>query len=50
MPGAGIARFLFSLAREFQETADPRVIWEAHFAGIENRYWPHGQSWRALEQ
>lgn len=26
------------LAREFQETGDPRVIWEAHFAGIEIGY------------
>jgi len=26
------------LAREFQETGDPRVIWEAHFAGIETGY------------
>ncbi|MDI9569573.1 MAG: cyclase family protein [Pseudomonadota bacterium] len=26
------------LAREFQETGDPRVIWEAHFAGIEKGY------------
>jgi len=26
------------LAREFQETGDPSVIWEAHFAGIEHGY------------
>ncbi len=26
------------LAREFKETGDPRVIWEAHFAGIETGY------------
>jgi len=26
------------LAKEFQETSDPRVIWEAHFAGIEMGY------------
>ena len=26
------------LAMEFQETGDPRVIWEAHFAGIEKGY------------
>ncbi len=26
------------LAREFQEKGDPRVIWEAHFAGIETGY------------
>jgi kynurenine formamidase len=26
------------LAKEFQETGDPRVIWEAHFAGIEIGY------------
>lgn len=26
------------LAREFQETGDPSVIWEAHFAGIERGY------------
>lgn len=26
------------LAREFQEKGDPRVIWEAHFAGIEIGY------------
>jgi len=26
------------LAREFQETGDPSVIWEAHFAGIEKGY------------
>jgi kynurenine formamidase len=26
------------LAQEFQRTADPRVIWEAHFAGIEIGY------------
>lgn len=26
------------LAREFRETGDPRVIWEAHFAGIETGY------------
>lgn len=26
------------LAREFAETGDPRVIWEAHFAGIERGY------------
>lgn len=26
------------LAREFKETGDPRVIWEAHFAGIEMGY------------
>lgn len=26
------------LAREFQETGDPDVIWEAHFAGIEKGY------------
>jgi kynurenine formamidase len=26
------------LAKEFQETGDPRVIWEAHFAGIETGY------------
>jgi kynurenine formamidase len=26
------------LAREFEETADPKVIWEAHFAGIESGY------------
>lgn len=26
------------LAREFQETGDPKMIWEAHFAGIEIGY------------
>lgn len=26
------------LAKEFKETGDPRVIWEAHFAGIEAGY------------
>ncbi len=26
------------IAKEFQETGDPRVIWEAHFAGIEIGY------------
>jgi len=26
------------LAREFQQTGDPAVIWEAHFAGIEKGY------------
>lgn len=26
------------LAKEFQETGDPSVIWEAHFAGIEHGY------------
>lgn len=26
------------LARDFQETGDPKVIWEAHFAGIEIGY------------
>ncbi len=26
------------LAREFQETGDPKVIWEAHFAGIDTGY------------
>ncbi|MFH1954935.1 MAG: cyclase family protein [Pseudomonadota bacterium] len=26
------------LAKEFKETGDPRVIWEAHFAGIEVGY------------
>jgi kynurenine formamidase len=26
------------LAREFKETSDPKVIWEAHFAGIEIGY------------
>jgi len=26
------------LAKEFQETGDPRVVWEAHFAGIEIGY------------
>lgn len=26
------------LAKEFQETGDPKVIWEAHFAGIEAGY------------
>ncbi|MCX7634260.1 MAG: cyclase family protein [Syntrophales bacterium] len=26
------------LAREFQEKGDPRVVWEAHFAGIEAGY------------
>lgn len=26
------------LAREFQETGDPKVIWEAHFAGIDRGY------------
>jgi len=26
------------LAMEFQETGDPKVIWEAHFAGIEIGY------------
>jgi len=26
------------LAKEFKETSDPRVIWEAHFAGIEIGY------------
>jgi len=26
------------LAKEFQETKDPKVIWEAHFAGIEIGY------------
>ena len=26
------------MAKEFQETGNPRVIWEAHFAGIEKGY------------
>jgi kynurenine formamidase len=26
------------LAKEFKETGDPKVIWEAHFAGIEIAY------------
>jgi kynurenine formamidase len=26
------------MAREFRETGDGRVIWEAHFAGIEREY------------
>ncbi|HOG08565.1 MAG TPA: hypothetical protein PK983_10775, partial [Syntrophales bacterium] len=26
------------LAAEFKEKGDPRVIWEAHFAGIETGY------------
>jgi kynurenine formamidase len=26
------------LAKEFQETGDPKVVWEAHFAGIEIGY------------
>jgi len=26
------------IAREFQETHDPSIIWEAHFAGIERAY------------
>jgi kynurenine formamidase len=26
------------LAKEFQETGDPSIIWEAHFAGIEKGY------------
>ena len=26
------------LAKEFQETGDPKVIWEAHFAGIDIGY------------
>ncbi len=26
------------LAQEFKETGDPKVIWEAHFAGIEIGY------------
>ena len=26
------------LAKEFQETGDPKVVWEAHFAGIEMGY------------
>ena len=26
------------LTKEFQETGDPKVIWEAHFAGIEKGY------------
>ncbi|MEJ2156993.1 MAG: cyclase family protein, partial [Desulfobacteraceae bacterium] len=25
-------------AKEFQETGDPAIIWEAHFAGIEHGY------------
>lgn len=48
-------RPLPSLAKEFKETGNPKVIWEAHFAGIEIGYchmeklanlaaigWPHG--------
>ncbi len=31
-------RPLSFLAKEFSETGDPRVIWEAHFAGIERGY------------
>lgn len=31
-------RPLPSLAKEFKESGDPRVIWEAHFAGIEIGY------------
>ena len=31
-------RPLSYLAKEFQETGDPKVIWEAHFAGIEIGY------------
>jgi kynurenine formamidase len=31
-------RPLSFIAQEFQNTGDPRVIWEAHFAGIERGY------------
>ena len=31
-------RPLLFLAEEFKKTGDPRVIWEAHFAGIETGY------------
>lgn len=31
-------RPLSFLAKEFQETGDPSVVWEAHFAGIEHGY------------
>jgi kynurenine formamidase len=27
------------LAKEFRETGDPKVIWEAHFSGAEIGYW-----------
>jgi len=31
-------RVLSDLAKEFKETGDPKVIWEAHFSGIEIGY------------
>jgi len=34
----GLDRKFEDMAREFQETGDGRVIWEAHFAGIEREY------------
>ena len=34
----GFDRKFEDMAREFKETGDGRVIWEAHFAGIEREY------------
>ncbi len=34
----GFDRKFEDMAREFRETGDGRVIWEAHFAGIEREY------------
>lgn len=34
----GFDRPFLSIIQEFQEKADPKVIWEAHFAGIEKEY------------
>ncbi len=34
----GFDRKFADMAKEFKETGDGRVIWEAHFAGIEREY------------
>ena len=34
----GFDRKFEDMAREFRETGDGRMIWEAHFAGIEREY------------
>ena len=31
-------------AADFQQSGDAKVIWEAHFAGIDTGYWPHGEN------
>jgi hypothetical protein len=34
----GFNRKFEDMAREFRETGDGRIIWEAHFVGIEREY------------